>query len=249
MRNLVRLAIADDDEQQASALCALVERLRPTWKVLPPAGNAEQLRATLNELVPDILLLDLHMPGFDGYSNSLEGIQSVVSNLVTILITGDPTFALEAYERAASDYLVKPVRPSRLDQALRRAETMLFARNWASSSVQTKYEKVAWIPGSRGRDVVLINPDDIVYLQAERKYTTAILEGTQVLLRKGIADVEALLDKSKFLRIHRSTIVNVSYVEFLRRDEMGRLRTHLRNRPENLIVSRSFEQIFKDVSI
>ena len=85
------------------------------------------------------------------------------------------------------------------------------------------------------------------YLQAERKYTVAFLSDGQALMRFGISDVEAKLDMSAFVRIHRSTIVNVKRIDFLRRDEMGRLRVHMKGRTESLIVSRTFEHAFKGV--
>lgn len=246
MSSLIQLAIADDDAEQASNLKVLVTRLRPSWVVLPVSTTLNELRQTLDDLVPDILLLDLHMPGLSQGTSSLDVVRVDNVKPVVVLITGDPTYALQAYERAVSDYIVKPVRPSRLDQALRRAEAMLPNHGKNAQLLGNGASSASWIAGSRGRDVVLVNPEDILYLQADRKYTTAFIEGGQVLLRKGITEIEALLDSAKFVRVHRGTIVNVARVDFLRRDEMGRLRIHLKKRSDSLIVSRSFEQVFKE---
>lgn len=246
MRNLIQVVIADDDAEQADNLKALVARLRPSWHVLPIALSVDELKRALDEQVPDILLLDLHMPGLGHGGNTLDVVRSDSSSPVVVLITGDPTYALQAYERAVGDYVVKPVRPARLEQALCRVESMLGHRAESAVKGAGTPAAVSWIAGARGRDVVFINPRDIVYLQAERKYTIAVLEEGQVLLRRGITEIEAVLDGEKFVRIHRSTIVNIGRADFLRRDEMGRLRLHLKSRPDSLIVSRSFESVFKD---
>lgn len=182
----------------------------------------------------------------------LEIVRANTAPPVVILITGDPSQALEAYESAVADYIVKPVRPARLAQALERAEGVLYARRARQTglsflSKSTTPTPNQWLSGSRGRDVVMIEPMDIIYLQAERKYTTAVLPDGHVLMRYGITDIEAKLDMAAFLRIHRSTIVNVKKIDFLRRDEMGRLRIHMKGRPEGLIVSRTFEYVFKGI--
>lgn len=249
---VVRVLIAEDDLEQAAGLAALVSRLRPDWRVYDSAHNRAQLAQALDELVPDLLLLDLHMPADPAHPQTvLEHLNALQAPPVVILITGDPTRALEAYESSVADYVVKPPRPARLAQALEHAERLVFARR-ASSSVliQTAPRATAhvyqWLSGFRGRDIVMVDPSDIVLLQAERKYTLAFLPHGHVLLRHGISEVESKIDMNAFMRIHRSTIVQIKFIDFIRRDEMGRLRVHMKGRAESLVVSRSFEHIFKD---
>lgn len=94
----------------------------------------------------------------------------------------------------------------------------------------------------------MIDPVDIVYLQAERKYTVAHLaDGGNILMRWGITEIDTKLEAAMFLRIHRSTIVNIKRIDFLRRDEMGRLRLFMKERSDGLVVSRGFEHFFKGV--
>ena len=243
LNKTVRLAIADDDIKQSEYLSTLVGKLRSNWQITSLATDLEQLRLLLTDVVPDILLLDLHMPGVTSELGVLDVIRASDSPPVVILVTGDASQALRAYEDNVTDYLVKPVRPSRLDHALRRAEDVLLARKHTSRMVSPANE-LRWLTGVRGRDVVFVDPDEVIYFQAERKYTTAISTTGQVLLRRGITDIEALLSSEKFIRIHRST--NVKFIEYLRRDEMGKLGLHLRGKSVRLIVSRSFEQAFKE---
>ncbi|MGQ3115165.1 MAG: LytR/AlgR family response regulator transcription factor [Hydrogenophaga sp.] len=249
----IRVVIAEDDVHQAEGIASMVRQLRSSWLVQNLVHDRDQLVQALEEVVPDVLLLDLHMPERASNTQSiLQLVRSTVAPPIVILITGDPTKALEAYESDVVDYVVKPVRPARLAQALERAEEMFYARRAGRAGLVNAMQTTSqvpnsWLSGVRGRDIVLIDPVNIIYLQAERKYTVAFLSDGQALMRFGISDVEAKLDMSAFVRIHRSTIVNVKRIDFLRRDEMGRLRVHMKGRTESLIVSRTFEHAFKGV--
>jgi DNA-binding LytR/AlgR family response regulator len=250
----VRAAIAEDDTNQAEGIASLLSQLRPSWQVQALVHDRAHLSMALEEVVPDILLLDLHMPEQPPHPKDvLDIVKASPFPPVVILITGDPSKALQAYESAVADYIVKPVRPARLAQALERAEGVLYAKHGRQTGATTTVTKGSaapqfqWLSGSRGRDVVMIEPTDIIYLQADRKYTTAVLADGHVLMRDGISDIEAKLDTNTFMRIHRSTIINVKRIDFLRRDEMGRLRIHMKGRPEGLIVSRTFEYVFKGI--
>ncbi len=249
----IRAVIAEDDLNQAEGLATVVRQLRPSWLVQNLVHDRDQLVRALEEVVPDVLLLDLHMPERSSNPQTiLQVVRSAVVPPIVILITGDPTKALEAYESDVVDYVVKPVRPARLAQAMDRAEEMFYARRagragLVNASQPNSQVSNTWLNRVRGRDMVLIDPANIIYLQAERKYTMVFLSEGQALMRFGISDVEAKLDMNSFLRIHRSTIVNVKRIDFLRRDEMGRLRVHMKGRTESLVVSRTFEHTFKGV--
>ena len=192
------------------------------------------------------------MPG-DPFAevSSLDIVRNAAVQPLVILVTGDPSQALVAFDHQVVDYVLKPIRPARLMQALQKADSMLYARRSAAAAAVAPSASAAtpdaprWLTGMRGRDLVPLDPNEILYLQAERKYTVAVLPGGQVLMRTGISDLEATLDETLFKRVHRSTIVNMKRVEFMRRDEMGRFRIHLKDRPETLVVSKLFEHQFK----
>ena len=250
----VRTVIVDDDIEQAEGIASLINRLRPNWNIQALVHSRTDLVRALEEIVPDVLLLDLHIPqDTPSQQGALDIVAASSVSPVVILITGDPTHALEAYDSNAADYVVKPVRPARLAQALTRAESLLFGvhRNAFPSAASTDRPIVdpsQWLSGVRGRDVFMIDPVDIVYLQAERKYTVAHLaDGGNILMRWGITEIDTKLEAAMFLRIHRSTIVNIKRIDFLRRDEMGRLRLFMKERSDGLVVSRGFEHFFKGV--
>lgn len=249
----VRVVIAEDDPEQAAGIAALMAQLRSHWPVDLLVHDRAGLARALDEVVPDILLLDLHMPGEEEAETSvLEMARGCAVPPIVILITGDPSQALAAFDSAVADYIVKPVKPARLAQALQRAEGLLYSRRAMVNGVSllasaSPAGPAQWLSGTRGRDIVMIDPSDILFLQAERKYTTAMLPTGQVLIRHGISEIEGFLDINQFIRIHRSTVVNIKRIDFLRRDEMGRLRLHMKGRHDSLIVSRSFEHMFKGV--
>jgi len=248
---LKRVVIAEDDPLQAQALADLVAQFSGDWQVLTIVQSHAELESALNSVVPDVLLLDLHMPGAPSPgTNSLDIVRRALVPPVVILVTGDPSQALFAFDNEVFDYVVKPIRPTRLAQALQRAGDMIDARRAAAarvSSTSAAANSPRWLTGVRGRDVVPLDPNEILYLQAERKYTIAVLTAGQVLMRYGISEVQANLDDALFKKVHRSTIVNMKRVDFMRRDEMGRFRVHLKDRPETLVVSKTFEQQFKAI--
>lgn len=247
---LTRIVIAEDDPLQAQGLADLVVTLSGHWQVQVTVHSQAELESALENVVPDVLLLDLHMPGGQtpGLS-SLDVVRKAAVQPVVILVTGDPSQALVAFDHQVVDYVLKPIKPARLAQALQKADSMVSARRAAAAGGPSALPVAAgvpnWLTGVRGRDVVPLEPNEILYLQAERKYTIAVLARGQVLMRLGIADVEANLDETMFKRVHRSTIVNMKGIEFMRRDEMGRFRIHIKGRPETLVVSKTFEQQFK----
>jgi DNA-binding LytR/AlgR family response regulator len=244
-----RIVIAEDDPQQAQGLASLVTQLLRHWQVEAIVHSQAELEGALENVVPDVVLLDLHMPGQLPDASSLDIVRKAAIQPVVILVTGDPSQALVAFDNQAVDYVLKPVKPARLAQALQRADSMVYARRAAAAggaaTAPAATGQSRWLTGLRGRDVVPLDPCEILYLQAERKYTIAVLLSGQVLMRNGISDIEASLDDNVFKRVHRSTIVNMKRVEFMRRDEMGRFRIHIKGRPETLVVSKPFEQQFK----
>lgn len=247
---LKRVVIAEDDPQQAQALAELVAQFSGHWQVLAIVQSHTELEGTLKSVEPDLLLLDLHMPGAQlPGTSSLDIVRRAAVPPIVILVTGDPSQALFAFDNEVFDYVVKPIRPTRLAQALHRAGDVIDARRTAAARASSAPSAAAnsprWLTGMRGRDVVPLDPNEILYLQAERKYTIAVLADGQVLMRHGISEVQTNLDEALFKQVHRSTIVNMKRVDFMRRDEMGRFRIHLKGRPETLVVSKPFEQQFK----
>jgi DNA-binding LytR/AlgR family response regulator len=255
-----RALIADDEPRLASYLA---EKLAAAWPELQVAGiaanGAEALRL-IEEHDPDILFLDVRMPGLTG----LEVARRAEEGVHIVFVTAYDQYALEAFEHAAVDYLLKPVTDERLAETIRRLRERL---NAPAASAELKStldalarvlpglagsaggspERLAWIRASVGNQVRLIAVDDISYFQANDKYTSVFTAEGEALIRTSLRELSDQLDPQRFWQIHRGTIVNVAHVAATSRDLAGRTLIKLKARPETLLVSRAFAHRFRQM--
>jgi DNA-binding LytR/AlgR family response regulator len=230
-----RVVLAEDLPEHAEAIVGLLRRLRPSWHVCAIARNADQLMQAVDDHAPDLLLLDVHLIG----GKSIDALQGLPYAVPIVFVSGDPSFAIDAYEHAAVDYLLKPVRASRLQRALNRFEAM------GRPAAPRPPAEAAWFTARKGDATVVVHHDEVVYLQAQAKFTRAVLRDGEVLLRRGLGQVEQQLPPSRFVRIHRGTLINIEHAGTLVRDDIGRLKLQMRGRTEWLHVSKAFERHFK----
>jgi DNA-binding LytR/AlgR family response regulator len=255
-----RALIADDEPRLASYLA---EKLATAWPELQVAGiaanGAEALRL-IEEHDPDILFLDIRMPGLTG----LEVARRAEEGVHIVFVTAYDQYALEAFEHAAVDYLLKPVTDERLTETIRRLRERL---NAPAASAELKStldalarvlpglagaagaspERLAWIRASVGNQVRLIAVDDVSYFQANDKYTSVFTAEGEALIRTSLRELSDQLDPQRFWQIHRGTIVNVAHVAATSRDLAGRTLIRLKARAETLLVSRAFAHRFRQM--
>jgi DNA-binding LytR/AlgR family response regulator len=177
-----------------------------------------------------------------------------------VFVTAYDQYAIEAFERGAIDYLLKPVAADRLAATVARLQARaaadaldpdklvaLLRQLGQHAAPATAPPPLSWITASSGRETRLILVDDVVYFRADNKYTSVVTADGEALLRKPIRDLLGVLDPTVFKQIHRSTIVNLRAVAGVSRDETGRGTLRLRNRPETLVVSQPYMGLFRNM--
>ncbi len=278
MTSPYRAIIADDEPALAEHLARELRTLWPELRIDGIAGNGREALAMVRAHDPDIVFLDIRMPGLDGFGVA----RALPEDIALVFVTAFEEHAVAAFERAAVDYLLKPVTRERLGETVRRLRSRLDdARAQVADGDSTAVQHAAgemlrklladldagkrapgadehvarpaagralqWLRAGHADRVELVHVDEVVYFEADLKYTTVKTRDRELLLRKPLSELEDELDADRFWRVHRSLIVNVGEVAEARRDLRGRFVLTLRSRPERLRVSQRYAGAFRQM--
>ena len=247
----IQTLIADDELLARQKLRQLL-RTEPDVEIVGEASSARDIYELVQATAPQLLFLDVRMPGMDGLDvitelSTLRGIK--LPRL--ILTTAYDHYALRAFELNATDYLLKPFSAERLHTAVERArEQIAVSGDRANGRAQSEEAKTGPYTGrivfkSRGR-ILFLPVSDIRWISAEENYVR-ICTGTEThLLRETMTSLEQRLDPKLFLRVHRSAIVNLRYVKEVRSESRGDFMVHLVN-GQKLAMSRSYRARIGDL--
>ena len=248
--------IADDERLMRDQLRMRLSEVWPELDILGEAKNGEEAVELVDQLKPDLTFLDIRMPGKTG----MEAARDIGSRSQIVFVTAYDQYAVEAFERGAIDYVLKPTEPERLkvtvDRLKQRLERPEENVNQSVTAMLSQLaEKIAapkprhlqWIQASIGQDLRMIPVEDILFFRSDEKYTCVQTAGFEALIRKPVRDLADELDPSLFWQIHRATLVNVNAIEGVTRDIRGRHLVQIKGRPEKLEVSRSFLHLFKQM--
>ena len=231
----MKILSVDDEAPARARLRRIIEALEDC-EVSGEASNGREALQLTASLRPDLLLLDIRMPGMDGLE-AVQHLQSLETQPAVIFTTAYNDYAVQAFEAHAVDYLLKPVRRERLADALQHAR--LLTRLQASALRDTNAE-----PASRQRicasvrgSLQLIEVDDIRYFRADQKYVSVVTAAGEVLIEETLKSLEEEF-AGRFVRIHRNALVATRYVDGLVRDDEGRGRLQLSGIDGTLEVSR-----------
>lgn len=224
----------------------LRDKLADLWPELTLVGEAadgvEALRM-LHTLRPDVLFLDIQMPGIDG----IEVARQAPPSSQIVFVTAFGNHALQAFDAGAVDYLVKPITMARLAATVNRLRTRSAAQHPAPVPEAPQAPRhIKWIKASLGDTVRLIMVDDVVLFQADGKCTRVVSGAGEALIRTPLKTLIEQLDPQQFAQIHRSTIVNLREVDRIERQGAAML-LHLRGRRETYPVSEAFARQFRQM--
>lgn len=257
--------IAEDEPALADALRRMLAQAWPELDVLRVAHDGDAALAAIRALNPDVAFLDVRMPGPSGLevAAALAGLGNPPA---LVFVTAYDQYALQAFEAAAADYLLKPVSLDRLERCVARLRTALAQRTPASSTEQLRrllmllqqqlpaggagQGWLRFLRASVGDVIRQIPVEEILYLQAQDKYVSVVTRDATALVRIPLSELAALLDPARFAQVHRSTIVSLEAIDTIRRDFAGRTFVHLRpaavgGREVRLAVSRQYAGQFR----
>jgi len=230
----MKILIADDEQLARERLHRQLQELSDNHEIIEADNGLTAIEQT-QKYSPDIVLLDIRMPGMDGLeaANKLSEFETPPAIIFT---TAYDEYALKAFDSHAIAYLLKPVRKEKLDKALQSAKRLnrVQLQNLQSEEPEVKEEYLSVRIHSGIRKIDL---NDIFYFQAEQKYVTVKYRDGEVLIEESLKSLESRFGE-KFIRIHRNALVSKQQLKAIRKDQQGRYLTELKNIDEKIEVSR-----------
>jgi DNA-binding LytR/AlgR family response regulator len=260
--------IAEDEPLLAQNLEA---ELAKAWPDLRIVANVRHGAAAVEQalmLSPDVVFLDIRMPGMTG----LEAAQALTEDWpddkplpLIVFVTAYDQYALQAFERAAVDYVLKPVQPDRLALTCARVQAALKSRAEPATpalaatldqlrsllaapgvaSTDAQQPRLSVIQASVGAAIHMVPVADVIYFEAADKYVRVITAEREYLIRTALRELVPQLDSQRFWQIHRGTVVRSDAIATALRDETGKVHITLRGHKDKLIASRLYAHLFK----
>jgi len=257
--------IAEDEPLLAAALQAGLAQAWPGLQILSTVGDGHSAVAQALALKPQILFLDIRMPGQSGLEAATELAEEWPTGVpfaVIVFVTAYDQYALQAFDTQAVDYLIKPVQPERLARTVQRLQQRLSSQQPELLEQHLQQLRALLAPGglaptrpdtpalrviqaSVGNQIRLVPIDEVLVFEAGDKYVRVLTPDSELLIRTPLKDLLPQLDPQLFWQIHRSTVVRAQAIHQVQRDELGKLSLLLHGRPERWKVSRLYAGRFK----
>ena len=270
-----RALIAEDEPILALTLQKMLGKLWPELQICALAENGVQAVQEALAQLPDMLFLDIKMPGKTGLDVAQELAEEWPDDKpfpLIVYVTAYDEYAVEAFEHSASDYVLKPIseerltktvqrlqarladgpqRPNELDRVLEQLRQLVPGQALSGSgntlhSAVTQ-ERLRIIRAAVGNQIRMINVDDVLYFEATDKYINVVTKEHSSLIRSSLRDLLPQLDSSVFWQIHRSTVVNTLHIQIANKDETGKITLKLKGSEDKLQVSRVYAHLFRQM--
>ena len=250
----IRCLVADDEPLMRERMREMLALHANSFAVVAEAINGDDALALYAATEPDVCFLDIRMPVKSG----LEVATEIGDGAKIVFCTAYDQFAIEAFERGAVDYLLKPIEADRLAVTLQRLldnvneppddvtpVAHLITSREPKSTEGT--ERIKWIKALVGQDVRMFPVDDVIFFQSDTKYTRVVTDTEDVLIRTPLKELTDGLDPEIFWQVHRGAIVNVRRIAKITRDGVEKHSIVLRGSTEKIGVSRHFFHLFKQM--
>jgi DNA-binding LytR/AlgR family response regulator len=258
----LRALIAEDEPILAAALLQALQRLWPELQIIASVDNGQAVVEQTLKQRPDILFLDIKMPGKSGLEAAQELAEEWPENEafpLIVFVTAYDEYAISAFEHAAADYVLKPINDARLGKTIDRLQQRLQQNSDSNGALdrligqlhnmqpRTSAEPLTMIRAAVGNQIRMIPISEVIYFEASDKYINVVTADSESLIRTSLKELLPQIDNRQFWQVHRGTIVNHQCIQMAIRDESGKLSLKLRGRSESLAVSRVFAHLFKQM--
>ncbi|UWX04198.1 response regulator transcription factor [Pseudoxanthomonas sp. NC8] len=250
--------VAEDEELLRTSLLLQLGEVWPGLRVVAECEDGASALEAIAEHKPDVAFLDIRMPGLTGIEVAA-ALAEVSPRTRVVFVTAYDQYAIDAFEKGAVDYLLKPITRDRLQATVQRLQARVAAGRPDKATLDALLRQLAqrppeqapstpplaWITANSGRETKLIMLDEVAYFRADSKYTVVVTAEGEALLRTPLKELLEALDPHQFRQIHRSTIVNLKAVASVVRDDSGKGTLRLKGRSETLPVSVPFMALFR----
>lgn len=258
--------IAEDEPILAATLAHTLQSLWPELQIVATCPNGVNALEQSLALRPEVLFLDIKMPGKTGLEAAEE-----LAELWTgpqpfpqiVFVTAYDEYAVQAFDRSAADYVLKPVSAERLARTVQRLkdrlqlqavqggqggmDALIAQLRALAPAVAAPVERLSIIRAAVGNTVRMIPVADVVYMEAMDKYVNVVTADSEALIRTSLRELLPQLDDKLFWQVHRGTIVNASCVLSAVRDEAGKISLNLKHRNEKVRVSPLYAHLFRQM--
>jgi DNA-binding LytR/AlgR family response regulator len=247
--------IVDDEAPMRDQLRARLKEAWPELEILAEGSNGLEAVTLAQEHKPQVIFLDIRMPG----QNGIDAARFLYNQAHIVFVTAYDQYAIDAFEQGAMDYLLKPVSVDRIAMTRDRLKPRLAKApdnigtqlaeltKLLKSGPEPKKTYLKWIQAQVGTSLRMISTKEILFFQADEKYTRVQTAAAELLIRKTLKELADELDPDEFWRIHRSTLVRVDAISEVARDDRGRHMVVVKGHPERLEISRGHTHLFQQM--
>jgi DNA-binding LytR/AlgR family response regulator len=243
--------VAEDEPILRTQLEGKLRKLWPELEIIASVGDGAAALEALEDRTPDFMFLDIQMPELTG----VEVARHVGNRAHVVFVTAYDQYAIQAFETGAVDYILKPATDDRLAVTLERLKAKLATPpvdlkavlSQIAQQVGGRKDKLQWIKATVGQNLRLIPVAEVLFFQSDEKYTRVALADGEALIKTPIRELIDGLDPEVFWQIHRSTLVNVNAIASVSRDFRGQAHVKIKGKDENLVVSRIYSHLFKQM--